>query len=234
MPVTPLSIVIAEDQTALRTAMARSVTAAGYNVIGECIEGNTAQVLVRRLRPSVLIIRKDLPLISGVRCCQVLRQTFGSEIGLLLTLSRPSDLWDALESGANGYIMRETRLELLAYAVKQVDAGAGWIGPDIAHYLVSGRGLPLLRSASRRFNSAPNLNVLSDREQDVLTLLIDGTSNQHIADTLGLKLQTVKVHVKSILKKMQAESRSQLISRVLQSGIAGASTLEVAPEADWR
>lgn len=170
-------------------------------------------------KPAVVLIKKDLPRLDGVQCVKQIRRIHGTDVGLILMLSSPSDIWDGLDSGANGYALRETIAELLPFAIKHVNAGLGWIGPNIAKYLVQGKGLPLMLGAANRFAQSPIMGQLSDREQDVLLLLIEGSSNQKIAETLGLQVQTVKVHIKSILRKLKVNSRSEAISLVLKAGM---------------
>jgi len=217
MPSGPLTVVIAEDQALLRLGMAQTLKAAGYSIVAETSDGETTLAEVRRLQPSVLLIKKDLPGTNGVRCAKSLRAEFGSRLAIIVTLSSPADFWQALESTANGYILRETKVELLPNAVKQVDSGLGWIGPNICQYLLMGKGLPLLKATSSTFSNIVAIRTLSDREQEVMALLANGSSNQQIADALGLKLQTVKVHIKSILKKLKADSRSHAISLLLRT-----------------
>jgi DNA-binding NarL/FixJ family response regulator len=101
--------------------------------------------------------------------------------------------------------------------VKTVNSGLGWIGPNISQYLVKGKGLPILKSAANRFAQSPALATLSDREQEVLHFLVDGATNQQIAEVLGLKVETVKVHVKAILRKLNAHNRAEVISLALKS-----------------
>jgi DNA-binding NarL/FixJ family response regulator len=214
----PLSVIVAEDQALLRLGMVQVLRSAGYSIAAETTTGDETLAQAESLRPEVILLKKDIPGLDGVRCSRALRSSLGSSLAILMLLGRADDFWEALDSGANGFALRETHVDLLPYAVKQVNSGLGWIGPNISQYLVMGNGLPILRGAANRFANAQSLSALTDREQDVIHLLVEGASNQQIAQSLGLKLQTVKVHVKNILRKLNAESRAQAISLVLNPG----------------
>ncbi|HEY9776971.1 MAG TPA: response regulator transcription factor [Planktothrix sp.] len=221
MPSNPLTIVVGEDQSLLRLGIVQALRSAGYTVLAETEDGPSTIDAVVELRPAVLLVKHDLPVINSVACCQRIRAQVGSQTAIIVLLDRASDIWEALRSGANGYALRETKIDLLPWAVKYVEAGLGWIGPNIAQYLTMGKGLPLLRGVADQFAEVTPLTMLSDREQDVARLLIEGVSNQEIADTMGLKIQTVKVHVKNILRKLHASSRSHAVSIILKSGRKG-------------
>jgi two-component system NarL family response regulator len=213
------TVIVAEDQPLLRLGLVQALKNSGYAVVAETADGPSTVEMTGQLKPAVVLIKKELPGLDGVQCVGQIRRMLGNDISLIMLLSSPADFWEALESGANGYALRETVAELLPFAIKHVNAGLGWIGPNIAKYLISGRGLPILLGAAGRFAHAPAIGQLSDRERDVLRLLTNGSSNQKIAQTLGVQLQTVKVHVKNILRKLGVASRSEAISLILKSGL---------------
>lgn len=219
MPASLPTVIVAEDQPLLRLGIVQALKNSGYAVVAETVDGPTTVAMTLQLKPAVVLIKKELPVLDGVQCVKQIRRVLGHEVALIMLLSSPSDFWEGLDSGANGYTLRETIAELLPLAIKHVNSGLGWIGPNIARYLVSGRGLPILLGAADRFAHAPAIGRLSDRERDVLNLLTNGSSNQKIAQTLGVQLQTVKVHVKSILRKLGVASRSEAISLILRSGL---------------
>lgn len=219
MSLHPLHVLIAEDQRLLRMGLAQAISNAGYHIGAETETIESTLERAEAVRPGTVLIKRDLPGGDAVQCCKALRQMLGPELALIVMLTRPSDIWGALESTANGYTLRETVVELLPHALKYVNQGLGWMGPNISHYLVSGRGLPLLFTAANRYLATPQVKALSDREQDVLLLLLDGLTNSDIGDKLGLKLETVKVHVKNILRKLKARTRAEAIAMILKGGL---------------
>lgn len=207
---------LVEDQLLLRLGIVQVLESSGITVVAEAEDGPTALQKVLATHPNVLLIKKDLPDADGVLVVQQIRK-FARDQRVIMMLSKPSDLWPALESHANGYVLRETVVNLLPHAVEQVWNGKGWIGPNIAHYLLLGEGLSLLADIASHLKDVRSDYKLSLREQDVAQLIVRGMSNQQIADQLGLRLQTIKVHVKNVLRKLRVNSRSEVIAKLLRS-----------------
>lgn len=213
-----ITILLAEDKEVLRLGLKQLVDGiSDCKIIGEAHNGSDAIDLTIELKPDVVLMKRDLPLVDGVSATAQIKKLCPST-SVILLLSQESDFWSAIDSGADGYIMRETPENLLANAIQTVNQGKSWIGPLIAHYVLKGNGLPILRSALAKRVDMPSLRYLSLREKEVLCLLTDGLSNQAIAETLALQLQTVKVHVRSILKKLNVEGRAEAIAKVLKTG----------------
>ncbi|MDZ4836832.1 MAG: response regulator transcription factor [Candidatus Melainabacteria bacterium] len=213
-----ITILIADDKEVLRLGLKQLVEGiADCQIIGEAYSGQDAVDLAVEFKPDVVLIKRDLPLLDGVSATARIKRLCPSTAVILL-LSLESDFWSAIDSGADGYIMRETPEHLLAAAIQTVHQGHSWIGPMVARYILKGEGLPVLRRALAERVDMPSLRYLSSREKEVLCLLTDGLSNQAIAESLALQLQTVKVHVRSILKKLNVEGRAEAISKVLKSG----------------
>ncbi|HEY9712009.1 MAG TPA: response regulator transcription factor, partial [Chroococcales cyanobacterium] len=188
-----------------------------YKILAQTENGIETIEQTIALVPDILLVKHNLPEPDGIACTRAIRSALGDQISIVLALTHPSEIWDCLDCGMNGLVLRETRVELLPYALKQVDAGHGWIGPHIAEYLLLGDGLPFLRASGKALN-VNLIKNLSDRERAVVRLLVQGASNQAIADSLGLSLQTVKVHIKSILRKLGASTRSEAIVFLLSGG----------------
>lgn len=214
-----ISVLLAEDREVVRIGMRHLLGSLdSCEVIGEAQDGRSAIEQTRILRPTLVFIKRDLPLVDGVAASQQIKKLgFGTRI--IMLLSRESDFWTSIDSGADGYIMRETPELLISTAVEIVSEGGSFIGPLIAHYLLHGAGLPVIRAVLTDRVDMPEPNSLSRREKQIVRLLIDGMSNQQMADSLGLEVQTIKVHVRNTLKKLNVNSRTDAVAKVLRTGM---------------
>lgn len=213
------TILICEDKPVLQLGLKellRSVK--DCKVVNVAFDGKQAVSKAKELRPSLVILKNDIPVLGGIRACREIKELKES-IPVVLLLTRESDIWSALESGADGYIVREAPEYLLSGAIDTVCNGGSWIGPIIVNYLLKGEGLSLMRSAALTKRGLPSLDLLSEREKEVLRLIVDGLSNQEIAELLSLTTQTIKVHVRNIFRKVGFDSRTHAISAVLKTGV---------------
>lgn len=213
------TIIIAEDKNVWRFGLRQIVSQLGHcRIIGESHTAQGTIELVAEKSPSIVLLKRDLPDTGGIRVCQQIRRRH-PETKVIMMLSQEQDIWASLESGADGYILRESPDQLLMDAIDAVRSGLNWIGPFISTYLLKGDGLALMRTIAAERDELPGLGKLTSRERDVLRLVINGQSNQQIADGLQLQLETTKVHVRSIFRKLEVNSRSELTSKVLKTGL---------------
>ncbi|MDZ4837332.1 MAG: response regulator transcription factor [Candidatus Melainabacteria bacterium] len=214
-----ITVLLAEDREVVRLGMRHILNGlGGCEIIGEAQDGRSAIEQSLILRPSIVFIKRDLPVVDGIAASQqIKKQNSGTRV--IMLLSRESDFWTSIDSGADGYIMRETPEQLISAAVDIVSQGGSFIGPLIAHYLLHGPGLPMIRAVLSDRVEMPGLKLLSRREKQILRLLIDGMSNQQMADTLELEVQTIKVHVRNTLKKLNVHGRTDAVAKVLRTGM---------------
>lgn len=191
----------------------------GCEIIGEATDGRSAIEQARLLKPSIVFLKRDLPGVDGVFASQEIKK-LGLGTRVIMLLTNESDFWTSLDSNADGYIMRETPEQLISAAVEIVSRGGSFIGPLIANYLLHGPGLPVIRAVLTERVDLPGLNLLSRREKQIMRLLLDGLSNQQMADELGLEVQTIKVHVRNTLRKLNAKGRADAVAKVLRTGVA--------------
>jgi DNA-binding NarL/FixJ family response regulator len=213
-----IKVLIADDKEVLRLGLRQIVsTIPDCQVIAETRDGPSTLMLSADLNPDLIFIKTDLPLLDGVRTTQRLKKR-APGIAVIMLLTNESEFFNVIHSGADGYIMRETPEDLVAAAIDTVCSGGAWIGPLVAKYLLHGNGLPQLLGISTAVSRLPGLAELTPREKDVLRLLVKGLSNQKMANSLMLKLETIKVHMRNINKKLKVNGRAEIISRVLRSG----------------
>ena len=212
------TILVAEDKEVFRLGLKQLINEVeGCELIGYSEDGPSTIEKTALLKPLLLFIKRDLPIVDGVKTSQQIKRRFPS-IRIILLLDHESDFFLALESGADGYILRETPEDLMSAAIQTVMRGGAWIGPLIARYLMHGDGLAALRSAAFGAIEVSGLAKLSPREKDVIRLLVKGTSNLQIAHALSLEVQTVKVHLRNIFRKLEVSGRAEVISKVLEAG----------------
>jgi DNA-binding NarL/FixJ family response regulator len=201
-----ITCLIADDhevvREGLRLALSRSLR---IRVIGEAADGATAVALAERRRPDVVIMDLRMPDMDGLEATEVILQKV-PETGVLIftAYGERSLLQRGLESGARGYILKEAPHETLVRAIEKVAAGESYVDPGLMAEIVAGRG---------------QADVLTPREREILQLLADGMSNADVADKLFISQETVKSHVRHILAKLEADTRTQAVAIALREAM---------------
>lgn len=202
-----IRVVIVDDHGIVRQGLRALLTRPGIQVVGEEESGNAAVEAARRLNPDVMLLdirMKDgdglqaLPQIKAVSPC--------TSVIMLTTYANPGYLARAISSGASGYLSKETNPDHIVRAVMAAATGEELID----------RALLEIALAQSIDSSPPTpeptdlpVETLSDREQEVLKLIVEGLSNHTIAETLNISIPTVKTHVQHILQKLHVSDRTQ-------------------------
>ncbi len=200
-----IRILIADDHEVVRIGLASLLEAQeGFSGIGGAASGREAVQLARKLRPDVVVLDIRMPDGSGVDACRAITKELAGMPVIMLTSHADSEaLFDAIDAGASGYVLKRVGSSDLVDAVRTVAAGGSLLDPA-----VTSRVLDRLRNA-RRVEEAGAFADLTDRERRVLAHLSEGASNRQIAERMGLAEKTVRNYVSSILAKLALESRSQ-------------------------
>lgn len=159
----------------------------------------------------IVLIQYDSSKRDTVQIVKDLRERLPGARFVIL-LSEENNFWPALASKAEAYLIWPT--SFLPNAIDMVSKGGVWLGPYMTQYLLQGDGHRFLQSVSSTLELPKSLEILSNREREVLKLLVDGMTNKQIAEALTLRLGTVKVHVNHILSKLKVEHRSQAIAKL--------------------
>ena len=210
-----ITIALADDESisrdALRCLLAREQD---FRVVGD-VGGREAVRLAVRSRPRVLIVRAAFPGESGLEITrQVHEQAPGTQV---ILISSPAPEWHllaALRSGASGYLSAVARERNLSAAIRRVAAGAYYLSPPFSRFAVE----TWLRR-SRAAEAADPLEILTEREHEVLRLVAEGHSSSRIADRLSISPRTVESHRANVMRKLQLSSYVQLIRFALLRGI---------------
>jgi two-component system NarL family response regulator len=187
-------------------------------VVGEASDGLEALVMARNLRPDVILMDVTMPGMDGIEATRLIKQEWPAACIVMLTVRDEDEkLFDAIKSGAQGYLLKTIRAQRLVSMLHSVTAGEAAISPALAARMMD----EFRRLAALPSGTSPEeekMSLLSPRERQVLTLIAQGASDREIAQQLTLSLYTVKAHVRSILQKLQVASRHQA-ARLTRPGI---------------
>ncbi len=180
-----------------------------FAIIGQATDGYAGVEAALQLQPDLVLMDIGLPQLDGIAATQRIRAEL-PQVRIVMLTSHTADheMMAALSSGADAYCIKGTRLEQLEIAITSAQAGAVYLDPQIAR-----RVLNHLKPV------ATGKDRLSNRELDVLKLIVDGKSNPEIAAMLYLSLSTVKCHVRSIMEKLAVDDRVQAAVTALRSGL---------------
>ena len=202
---TPIRILIADDHEVVRIGLASLLDGQdGFEVIGQARSGDEAVRLARHHRPDVVVMDIRMPNGSGIDACRTITAELDAMPVVMLTSHADSDaLFDAIDAGASGYVLKRVGSDELVSAVRTVAAGGSLLDPAVTR-----RVLDRIRSASR-MEEAGAFSELTEQERRVLAHIADGASNREIAARMGLAEKTVRNYVSSLLAKLALESRAQ-------------------------
>jgi DNA-binding NarL/FixJ family response regulator len=200
-----ITCLIVDDHEVVREGLRLSLSRAPHiRVIGEASDGAAAVALAERRHPDVVIMDVRMPGMDGLEATKVLSESAPDVAVLIFTAySERSLLSRGLESGAKGYILKEAPHQTLLRAIEKVVAGEGYVDPALMPSFLGSRGD----------------EMLTTREREILQLLADGMSNADVASRLFISQETVKSHVRHILTKLEADTRTHAVAIALREAI---------------
>lgn len=207
-----MDIVLVDDHPLMRDGVAALLTAWGHRVVGQASTGEDALALVERVRPRLVLMDVRMPGISGVTATQRIKAAHPDVAVVMLTVSEDEDdLFEAIRAGAQGYLLKNLESAQLRLMLEAVERGEAAITPATAARILARYMHPERESADP--------DQLTDREQQVLRLVTKGMRNKEIGVQLGISESTAKFHLKNILEKLHAESRTELAARAVREGL---------------
>jgi DNA-binding NarL/FixJ family response regulator len=212
-----IRVAIVDDQAIVRTGLARILSPVdGFEVVAECADGRHAVDELPALRPDVVLMDVRMPDLDGIAATAQLRRLDEPlDVLVLTTFGEDEVLWGAIEAGAAGFVLKDSTAEDLIAAVRGVAGGAAWFDPAVAPRLLE-RYRRVVAPAAR---DAARLDLLTDREHDVLRLMARGATNAEIGTTLFVAEATVKTHVGSIFGKLGVRDRAAAIVFAYDHGV---------------
>jgi len=229
-----LRVVLAEDDEPTRFWLKLTLQQSqNFEVVGQAGDGRTAVDLTAQNKPDLVLMDIGMPVMDGVEAARLVKESHPDTKVIMFTSHDTDDsVFAALSAGADGYCLKSLTAEQLLKAVSSVMDGAAWLDPGIARKVLKaashGAGAvnqvdkPLEKSESKDAKdggSAANPFALSQREMEVLQLLVEGLSNQEIADKLCLGTETIKTHMRHIMRKLSVSDRTQAAIKAMRQGI---------------
>jgi DNA-binding NarL/FixJ family response regulator len=205
-----LRAIIIEDDAELASVLERELSTSSIVVVANCRSGEDAVDAIAREAVDVALVDLGLPGMSGAATIRALRERQSDLAVLVLSSAESPDLIvSAIEAGAGGYLLKGTPLPEIVRAVEQVRQGLCPVSPAIARHLL----------ATVRARATPQRDfALTERESEVLGLLVAGHSYADIGTALGIQLGTVQSHVKSIYRKLEVSSKAEAVRVALTEG----------------
>jgi DNA-binding NarL/FixJ family response regulator len=200
-----ITCLIVDDHEVVREGLRLSLSRASHiRVVGEAGDGETAVALAERRRPDVVVMDIRMPGMDGLDATRLLRERAPDVPVILFTAYSDRPLLSrGLESGAKGYVLKEASHDTLLKAIEKVASGETFVDPAL---------MP-------SFLGKEQTDMLTAREREILQLLADGMSNADVAQKLFISQETVKSHVRHILTKLEADTRTQAVAIALREAI---------------
>jgi DNA-binding NarL/FixJ family response regulator len=222
-----IRVALVDDQAIIRAGLARILSPSdGFEVVAECVNGRQAVEELPGVRPDVILMDIRMPALDGIAATAQLRDT--AHVGpvlVLTTFGEDEVLWGAIEAGAAGFVLKDSAAEDLIAAVRAVAGGGAWFDPGVASRVLD-RYRRVVAPASR---DAARLDLLTDREHDVLRLMARGATNAEIAAGLHVAEATVKTHVGSIFTKLDVRDRAAAIVFAYDHGVVTPGSIPPLP-----
>lgn len=218
-----IDVLLVEDHELFRMGLSMLLSKEeSINLVAEAADGLDGVKKARDFEPNVILMDIGLPDMDGIEATQRIKDFLpDSKVLIITSRNTESDVFEAFKAGADGYIMKGASPEQTITAIKSVYEGVGWIDPAIAKLVFSALRNPRekLNTVDSMINSNKNNYGLTDRELDVLALMVEGLSNPQIAEKLFITRATAKAHVHSILQKLCASTRTQATVVAMKEGL---------------
>ncbi|MCA9798912.1 MAG: response regulator transcription factor [Cyanobacteria bacterium HKST-UBA04] len=207
---TPIRLLIAEDHELSRQGLIYGLNKHDrLTVVGEAEHGQEAVAMAEDLKPDVILMDIVMPVLNGIGAtAQIKAERPDTRIIMLTSHGEEDKVFEAFSAGADGYCLKDIKLDRLVGVIELVNDGGLWIDPDIAQYIVG--ALPKLMALKQQQSAGDDLpTALTERELEILKLMAEGLNNKDIADRLSISLYTVKNHVSNVIGKLAVDDRTQ-------------------------
>ena len=219
-----IKVTIIEDHDMTRMGLSFALSNnESIEVSGTASDGMEGVEQALDLKPDLVIMDIGLPTIDGIEATRKIKNSM-PEIKVLMNTSRDNedDILDSFAAGADGYITKGATSEQTISAIKAVSEGVGWLDPAIARVVLSNirKNNPVeSKTGVINYQKGKNLYGLTEREMEVLALLVEGLKNPQISKKLVITIATTKTHVHNILQKLYVKTRSKAVATAMKDGL---------------
>jgi DNA-binding NarL/FixJ family response regulator len=215
-----MRILLADDHALFRDGVASLLVAWHHEVVGQVADGATAVEAAVRLRPDLVLMDIAMPGGGGLAATRRLAAEAPDVAIVMLTASEDvDDLFAAIKAGARGYLLKNLESGELRGMLEAVERGEAAITPAIAGRILAELARTEPFGGAADAEPAANPDRLTERELDVLRLVVAGLRNKEIAARLGISENTVKFHLRNILDKLHAQNRTEVVARAMREGL---------------
>jgi DNA-binding NarL/FixJ family response regulator len=221
-----IRVLLVEDHTMTRMGLQLVLEKAeNIELIGEAEDGEEGVKKAKELKPDVILMDIGLPVIDGIEATQKIKESnLPSRILVFTSRDSEDDVFAALGAGADAYCMKGASPEQLTSAIKAVNEGTAWLDPAIARTVLNAINKNSLsknieEKVEPQKTRSDLAKLLTERELEVLKLIVDGLSNPQIAERLFITRATAKAHVHSILQKLCVDDRTQAAVTAMREGL---------------
>jgi DNA-binding NarL/FixJ family response regulator len=185
-------------------------------IVGEAEDGLEAVRLVGKLKPSVVLMDINMPVLDGVDATRLIIEE-DDVVGIIILTMYPQDeyVFQALKAGAKAYLLKDTRSKRLLEVIRTVHQGQAVISADMTARLLD----EFRRLSEKKETDKPKFQSLTDQERKILTLVAEGASNKDIASDLNLSERTIKNYLSIIFQKLQVNNRTEAAIRAMRDGL---------------
>src|SRR5665811_1372654 len=213
---TPMKVLLADDHALFRAGIASLLTAAGHEVAGEAGDGLEALERTRELRPDLVLMDIGMPRCGGLEATRLIKAEMPETKIVIVTVSQDdADLFEAVKSGAEGYLLKDMSNEEFERTLDGIAEGEAPLSQGLAGKILD----EFARVSQGESVTEGDRNTLTDREREVLQLVTEGKMNREIAASLFVAESTVNFHMKNILSKLHLRNRSEAVAYALRTGL---------------
>lgn len=211
----PIRIIIADDHVIMREGVALILDGRlEFEVVGQARNGKKAVELAETLQPDIALLDINMPELNGIAAAKLILETCPQTKILILTMHNDDAIFfEAIRTGASGYVLKGSRPEELIQALQEVQNGNIYISPPMTRKLVTSY-LATADSDKKR-----QLDILTEREGQVMQLLAQGMTNREVAKKLVISPSTVQTHRSHIMEKLDLNNRAELVRYALQNNL---------------
>ena len=207
----PIRLLVVDDHALFRSGLISLLRGMPeFQVVGEASNGREVLEILSQIAPDVILLDVNMPIMGGVEALQAIKANSTVKVIMLTISKNDDDLFGAIISGADGYLLKNSTPDELCKGIQQVYSGMSILAPEVTRKVMSA-----VKTDQAQFAE----HGLSSREMEVLKCLAQGRTTAQISNDLFISDNTVKTHVRHIMEKLEASNRAEAVSKAIQMGL---------------